>query len=167
MGSRALRKQTVPRRANTGSLKSKMVPLATQRSQRLELSTNSSKSMSRSCLMCSRILSTPFIRHLSQTYRRATPSGSQMALKKTSYFLSKSMNSWAPNPPKQLKATSSPGFNSPAATTPPIAQECMTIQTKPQSETTPEIQTQPSIQLPCWRENPRQQHQASKWNKCV
>lgn len=147
----------MPRRANIGSSRSKMVPLATQRSQRLEPSTNSSKSMSKSCPMCSRILSTPSIRHLSRTYRRATPSDSQMALKKTSYFLSKSMSSWAPNPPKQLKAISSPESNSPAATTPPIAQECTTIQTKPQSETTPEIQIQLSTQLPCSRKNPKQQ----------
>jgi hypothetical protein len=147
----------VPRRASTGSSRSKMVLLATQRSQRLEPSTNSSKSMSRSCQMCSRILSTPSIRHLSQTYRRATPSDSQMALKKTSYSHSKSMNSWAPNLLKQLKATSSPEFSNPAATTLQIAPECTIIQTKPQSETTPEIQIQQLIQLPCSRENPRQQ----------
>jgi hypothetical protein len=157
MGSRASRKQIVPRRASTGSSRSKMVLLATQRSQRLEPSTNSSKSMSRSCQMCSRILSTPSIRHLSQTYRRATPSDSQMALKKTSYSHSKSMSSWAPNLLKQLKATSSPEFSNPAATTLQIAPECTIIQTKPQSETTPEIQIQQLIQLPCSRENPRQQ----------
>jgi hypothetical protein len=152
----------VPKRANTGSWRSKMVPLATQRSQRLEPSTSSSKSMSRSCQMCSRILSTPSIRHLSLIYRRATPSDSQMALKKTSHSLSKSTSSWAPSPLKQLKATSSPEFSNPAATMPQTAPECTTIPTKPQSETTPEIPIQLSIQLPCLRKSPSQQSQASK-----